>query len=65
MADENISRGPRFTSMFFATAAIICFCYGAFALALLHFLRPDYAPASNFISNYAVGPYGWIMTTNK
>jgi len=49
--------------MFFATAAIICFSYGAFALTLLHFLRPDYAPASNFISNYAVGPYGWIMTT--
>lgn len=63
MADESISRRPRFTSMFFATAAIICFSYGAFALTLLHFLRPDYAPASNFISNYAVGPYGWIMTT--
>jgi hypothetical protein len=58
MTDENISRRPHFTSMFFATAAISFFCYGAFALTLLHFLRPDYAPASNFISNYAVGPYG-------
>jgi hypothetical protein len=63
MADENVARAPHFTSVFFATVAIICFCYGAFALTLLHFVRPDYAPASNFISNYAVGRYGWIMTT--
>jgi hypothetical protein len=46
-----------------ATAAIACFSYAAIALLLLHILRPDYAPATNFISNYAVGRYGWIMTT--
>jgi hypothetical membrane protein len=33
------------------------------ALLLLHVLRPDYAPAHHFISDYAVGRYGWVMTT--
>jgi hypothetical membrane protein len=50
-------------SGFLATAAIVCFAYSAIALLTLHLLRPDYAPATNFISNYAVGRYGWIMTT--
>ena len=46
-----------------AIGAMACMLYSALALAVLHVLRPDYAPASNFISNYAVGPYGWVMTT--
>lgn len=46
-----------------ATLAIVFFIYGVIALLLLHILRPDYAPASNFISNYAVGRFGWVMTT--
>jgi hypothetical protein len=32
------------------------------AVVALHFLRPDYNPASRFISEFAVGPYGWLMT---
>lgn len=32
------------------------------AVAVLHFLRPDYDPISRVASNYAVGPYGWLMT---
>ncbi|NYF53613.1 DUF998 domain-containing protein [Tunturiibacter gelidoferens] len=51
------------TSVFFATAAIACFTYSVLALLLLHVLRPDYAPAHHMISDYAVGPYGWVMTT--
>jgi hypothetical membrane protein len=50
-------------SVFFATTAIACFTYSVFALLLLHVLRPDYAPAHHFISDYAVGRYGWVMTT--
>jgi uncharacterized protein DUF998 len=46
-----------------ANAAIACFLYAVGALALLHVLRPDYPPATSFISFYAVGPYGWLMTT--
>jgi len=29
---------------------------------LMHFLRPDNNPRVNFVSEYAVGNYGWIMT---
>jgi hypothetical membrane protein len=46
-----------------ATAALVLFAYALVALAVLHVLRPDYAPATNFVSNYAVGAHGWIMTT--
>ena len=35
----------------------------AFALyAALHVLRPDYNPARRFLSEYAVGPFGALMT---
>ena len=63
MTRENLGQVSRSKSAALATAAICCFAYSALALLLLHFLRPDYAPATNFISNYAVGRYGWIMTT--
>jgi hypothetical membrane protein len=63
MTRENVGQVSRSNSAALATAAICCFAYSALALLLLHFLRPDYAPATNFISNYAVGRYGWIMTT--
>jgi hypothetical membrane protein len=46
-----------------AVTAISCFVYFALALVVMHLLRPDYAPASHMISDYAVGPYGWVMTT--
>ncbi|MCI4371452.1 MAG: DUF998 domain-containing protein, partial [Thermoplasmata archaeon] len=32
------------------------------AVVALHFLRPDYNPAARFISEFAVGPYGLLMT---
>jgi hypothetical protein len=63
MARENVGQVSRSTSAGLATAAVVCFAYSALALLLLHLLRPDYTPATNFISNYAVGRYGWIMTT--
>jgi hypothetical protein len=46
-----------------AGAAIACLIYFVVALLALHVLRPDYAPRSHFISDYAVGEYGWVMTT--
>lgn len=63
MAVENAGKASRSTSGAFATTAIAFFVYAAVALLTLHFLRPDYAPATNFISNYAVGRYGWVMTS--
>lgn len=63
MAIENAGKASGSTSGAFAVAAVACFVYAVMALLTLHVLRPDYAPATNFISNYAVGRYGWIMTT--
>ena len=46
-----------------ATVAITCFSYFVAALVLLHILRPDYTPVDHMISDYAVGRFGWVMTT--
>lgn len=42
-------------------------CFGAAAgfltaVAALHGLKPDVDPSWHFISEYAIGEYGWIMT---
>ena len=46
-----------------AEVAMACFGYFAVALILLHGLRPDYTPVDHMISDYAVGRFGWVMTT--
>ncbi len=51
------------TPTVFGTLAIGCFSYSVIALLLLHLLRRDYDPRIHMISDYAVGPYGWVMTT--
>jgi hypothetical protein len=33
------------------------------AVATLHVLRPDYNPVNHAVSNYAVGPFGYLMTS--
>ena len=63
MTTQNLGNPPRSTSTFFATPAIACFAYFVLALLLLHVLRPDRALTTSFISGYALGPYGWVMTT--
>ena len=63
MSTEKTGRAFRFAPTLCATMAIVCFSYSALVLLLLHFLRPDYAPAHRMISDYAVGEYGWVMTT--
>lgn len=45
------------------TAAIGFFLYFAAALLLMHVIRPDYTMVDHMISDYAVGRFGWIMTT--
>lgn len=30
-------------------------------LAVLHFLKPEFEPSWRFVSEYAIGNYGWIM----
>lgn len=43
-----------------ALAGIAIFALG---IVLMHGLRPDYEVASHMISDYAVGPWGSVMTT--
>jgi len=38
----------------FASAAIV-------SLAVLHFMQPALSPAASMISQYAIGPHGWLM----
>jgi hypothetical membrane protein len=45
-----------------AVVAIAGVIYFVVAVVVLHILRPDYDPARRVISNYAVGPYGFLMT---
>lgn len=45
------------------TTAIIFFSYFAASLLLMHLLRSDYTIPDHMISDYAVGPFGWIMTS--
>jgi hypothetical protein len=63
MQTLEMGKGSRFTTKFFATTAIACFVYFAIALLLMHALRPERSLATTWISGYAVGPYGWVMTT--
>ena len=63
MTDSTIAVSLDRSAKFLGTAAIVCFAYAGVALALLHVLRPDFNPTNHMISDYGVGPYGWIMQT--
>jgi len=45
-----------------ALIAIGGIVYFIVAVVVLHFLRPEYNPINHAVSNYAVGPYGYLMT---
>ena len=53
----------RSRSALLPTAAIGFFGYFLAALLLMHVIRPDYTIVDHMISDYAVGQFGWIMTT--
>jgi hypothetical membrane protein len=63
MPTVEVGKAYRFTTTFYATTAIASFVYFAIALLLMHALRPERALGTTWISGYAVGPYGWVMTT--
>jgi hypothetical protein len=45
-----------------AWVGIVGTAFVILAVAALHFLRTDYNPVARFISEFAVGPYSWLMT---
>jgi len=48
-----------------ATIALIGIGYSLVIVVVMHFLRPDYNPIRNTISEYAVGPYGILMSSSS
>jgi hypothetical protein len=48
-------------TMFLALLAIVGIADFLLNVAVLHFLRPDVNPVLDPISNYAVGPYGFLL----
>jgi hypothetical protein len=48
-------------SILAARAVIGAAALALIALAALHILKPDLDPSRTMISQYALGPYGWIM----
>jgi Protein of unknown function (DUF998) len=46
-----------------ATVATVGVAYFAAIIVVFHFLRPDLDPVSRPTSEYAVGPYGFLMTS--
>lgn len=63
ITEPNVANAVVANGTHFGTAALVFYVYAVLGLILLHFLRPDYAPASHMISEYAIGPYGWVMRT--
>src|SRR5215210_38172 len=49
-------------TMFLALLAIVGIADFLLNIAALHFLRPDVNPVLEPVSNYAVGPYGFLFT---
>jgi hypothetical protein len=46
-----------------SVVALIFIIYFAAIIIILHFLRPDVNPAGSPTSEYAVGPYGFLMSS--
>lgn len=46
-----------------ATLAFVGIAYFLIAVVTLHYLRPNFNPIHRFVSEYAVGPYGSLMTS--
>ncbi len=47
----------------FQRVVFVCAGYYVIVLVLLHILEPGFDPRFRFMSEYALGDYGWLMTT--
>lgn len=47
----------------FTLITVVGIAYFVVAVSVLHFLRPEYNPINHAVSNYAVGPFGYLMTS--
>ncbi len=65
MLAETRSLSPQTTKHVtrLATVGLASMAYFVVIIVALHFLRPDYNPIRQPTSEYAVGPYGSLMTS--
>jgi len=56
------SQGRARATMFLALLALVGIAVKFLTIAALHFVRPDVNPVLEPISNYGVGPYGFLLT---
>src|SRR5215210_2679686 len=56
------SQGRSRVTIFLALLAIVGIADFLLNIAALHFVRPDVNPVLEPMSNYAVGPYGFLLT---
>jgi hypothetical protein len=62
MGEDSVTAKP--VTMVSSTAARLSFAGAAtfvLLLAMLHLIKPELDPSWHFISEYAIGRYGWIM----
>jgi len=50
------------SSRFFGSCVVAGAILFLITMVALHLLRPDYNPLRNFLSEYAVGPFGFLLT---
>jgi hypothetical membrane protein len=50
-------------AMILRRIVFVCAAYFVIVLIALHILGPEFDPRFRFMSEYALGPYGWLMTT--
>lgn len=60
---ELTSEDTTRTAAIFRTIVLSCAGYYILVGIALHFLEPEYDPRFHFMSDYAWGAYGWLMTT--
>jgi hypothetical membrane protein len=55
--------GSARTTRILQRVVFACAAYYMIVLTALHILEPDFDPRFRFVSEYALGSYGWLMTT--
>ena len=62
---ESVTTGNGRVRMTRITERVVFLCAAYFVIALivLHILEPEFDPRFRFMSEYALGDYGWLMTT--
>jgi hypothetical membrane protein len=64
-ASERVTTGSGRVRVARITEPVVFFCaaYYVIVLTVLHILEPEFDPRFRFMSEYALGDYGWLMTT--